>query len=422
MSDQGPNWEADESKQTTHLDDGQMSLKSKLSGGGRDVGEAASREETRLCPACGRVTLFVQGVCTHCDYRIGSNVPTDAPPFQYGSASEGSPAARIILIALIVLVLVAAGIFAFLKFPRHKEAAPGAETPAAQPAAQELEGGQRNAAKPPETHPGGLSAVTIDEALNNEIKDALLAGNKAWADKGVDCYVYRFGTFENTEPAMSQVVRITGYAGGKDVAAGIAAPGDEPMLIATRALLTKLNGNAGVTATLQLVSTNGEEEQGAKDIYIHYGYYYGKENWSEFKPIIEALSAAKQQNGQYPGMLDSNITRPPLTTYGGFKFKARGFGYLPIYKTDGSGNIIMGQGKGLASYQPEQCDGYYLVLYCATEGEGLDMFSPADMLQYDKTISRFPFKPEGPVKNMPLHPDGKPDGIACIVKNGELQH
>ena len=60
---------ADEREQTSHLADDQMSLKSKLGGGGRDLGEQSATEQLRLCPACGRVTTFVQGVCSNCDYR-----------------------------------------------------------------------------------------------------------------------------------------------------------------------------------------------------------------------------------------------------------------------------------------------------------------------------------------------------------------
>ena len=60
MSDQPSEYEGDEQQQATHLDDAEMTLQSKLRGGGRDAGEAAAEEVTRLCQGCGRVTTFVQ--------------------------------------------------------------------------------------------------------------------------------------------------------------------------------------------------------------------------------------------------------------------------------------------------------------------------------------------------------------------------
>ena len=62
-----------------YLADDQASLQSKLRGGGRDRGEAAEAEYTKLCPACHTVTSFVQGVCSSCAYRDGDPLP-DSPP------------------------------------------------------------------------------------------------------------------------------------------------------------------------------------------------------------------------------------------------------------------------------------------------------------------------------------------------------
>jgi hypothetical protein len=51
----------------------------------------------------------------------------------------------------------------------------------------------------------------------------------------------------------------------------------------------------------------------------------------------------------------------------------------------------------------------------------MDIYSQADLNYYTQKISPFPYKPQGPVHNMPLTKDGKPDGVACVVKNGKLQ-
>lgn len=417
MSDQ-QNWEGDDTHQAEHLADEQMSLHSKLAGGGRDSGEQASKEEQRLCPACGRVTIFVQGVCSNCDYRPGSTT-ADAPPFTYGQASSGSPVARIVLIALIILVLAAAGVYAYLNYPRHTatETEPAAEGTAA----VEQTETPADTADANGTHPGGLSAVAIDDALRAEISKACLAGNAAWKDLGLDCYVYRFSLFENTVPATSQAVRITGYAGGKDAEQAVQQPSAAAFRNALQPVLDKLNSNAGVTASLSLSASDGSEAPDPSDTYVVYGYYYGLEHWDKIEPVVKALNIMLDQNGQYPDMLDTGLTKPAISTHGGFKFKSSGFGYLPVFKTDSQGHIIMGKGKGLASFMPEECTGYLLVLYTSSDDVGLDLFGEGDMLQYDKTIARFPFEPEGPIRNMPLNPDGKPDGIACVVKTGELE-
>jgi hypothetical protein len=49
-----------------------MSLGSKLRGGGRGLGGEAPGETIRLCPACGRVTSFIDDTCSNCKHKLGS--------------------------------------------------------------------------------------------------------------------------------------------------------------------------------------------------------------------------------------------------------------------------------------------------------------------------------------------------------------
>jgi hypothetical protein len=408
-------YEGDEGQQADHLADDQMSLKSKLSGGGRDLGAAAAKEELRMCPACGAVTTFIQGVCSQCDYRPGSTT-NEPPPFMYAASAETRPGMRILLISLIVVLLLAGGAFAYFKFfaaPKDETAtAPATEQPAA--AAEE-------AATTPESHPGGLAAVTVDDMLRDRIKTAVLAANAAWQIKKQDAFVYRFSISEKTVPATSQSIRLACYIGGSAAAECAVPPGDIPFKEALQPLHDELERNAGVSVTFSLENTGGSEAPQAGDVYTVYGYYYGKEHWAELQPVIDALEAKRNEDGQYPEMLSENLIRPAIMTNGGLSFKGKGLGYLPVFKADASGNIIMGTGPGLESYMPEECGDYYLVMFTATESDGLDLFSDNDRRKYADTISRFPYQPDGPIQNMAFHPDGKPDGIACIVKTGELQ-
>jgi hypothetical protein len=352
---------ADESEQTSHLADDKMSLKSKLGGGGRDLGEQSATEQLRLCPGCGRVTTFVQGVCSNCDYRPGAQDVQTAPPFAYQAAGGSSSATRVLLILLIVIVLAAAGYFGWKMFAK-----PGASTepplatssgtaPDETAGSSAAAGGASGAtagrgldgsgAAVDDTHPGSLQAIVFDEALHSEIKQALEAGNAAWKAAGSECYIYRYRLFESTVPATSQVVRITAFAGGANAELATVDPGDAPFRTALKPLLDKLQAHPGVSVTLLLESLNGSEAPDPKDVYIRYGYYFGLEHMDELQPLIDALKTKYDDDGEYPLQLSSNITRPMINTNGGLYFTPNGFGYLPVFKTDAAGKIVMGQGK-----------------------------------------------------------------------------
>jgi len=397
MNDQPTEYEGDEKEQATHLDDAQMSLQSKIRGGGRDEGEAASEQVTRLCPGCGRVTVFVQDACTHCGYKRGSAGVSPLPQYGPTPVREENPLMRWLLIVLIVLILAAVVIIIWPNlFGR----------PSTDQAAQE------NAV--------GLQAVALSDAFHADVQEALHAGNVAWRGVGMDCYIYRYGVYENTVPATSQAIRITAYSGGDDVDDGINTPGNEPFLAAVNPFLDQLNANPGVEATIRLVSTGGQDAPAPQDIYIAYGYYYGLEHWQEMEPIVAALKEMYQSEGEYPHYLSEDIVRPAIRTRKGFYYMSEGFGYLPVFKADAKGHIVMGTGSGLSSLNPEECTGYYLFLYTKSQNEGLDFHDDNALIYYRENVANFPRVVDEPVTNVKLEPDGEPDGIACIVKDGEL--
>jgi hypothetical protein len=405
---------ADESQQAGYLADDQQSLDSRLKGGGRDLSAEAGSEHARLCPSCGAVTNFVQGKCSNCGHKLGAQPmpPPEAGVPAYGlpAAGSGSPLVRNILIVVIVVVVLAAIVYFFVTSQGG-----GTDESEAELAIAGSPGVSTSAG-----HAGGLNAVTIDDYFHDDARLALEAGNQAWADAGVDCYVYRYSVFEHTEPAQSQSVRITAFLGGEDAAASIEPPADGPFRTATAAFIDKLTGRAGVDASIFLMATDGEEAPAPSDVYIRYGYYYGLEHFDEIEPIILALKSIKNSEGQYPLSLSESIVRPVIRTNGGLSFMSNGYGYVPVFKTDSAGKIIMGQGSGISAFKPDACTGYYLFRYTTTESMGLDRYGLDAIIYYREKISPFPYQPKSPITNVELEPDGKPDGIACIVKDGEL--
>ena len=406
-----------EEGQAGYLADDQASLQSKLRGGGRDLGESAGEDYTKLCPACRTVTTFVQGVCSSCNYRDGDPLPDMPAGFEAPSANPAVVGG--LIAAIVVVILIVLG---FIYGPRllnrqGGEAGPGA-MPSATPAA--TTGAQPADASGDGGFAGGLDAVAIDDAFHEELTVALERGNTAWADAGTDCYVYRYNAFENTVPATRQDVTITCYLGGAEAPACTDAPGDTVFMQALQPWIDQQNMHSGVSAIIRLRFNEDGSMPVDGDDYLRYGYWYGKDHWSVLKPIVDGLEELRKQNGQYPELLSESLVRGKLPTHGGIAFASDGAGYLPVFKTDASGNIIMGTGKGIASYMPEECIGYYLVLFLRTDKEGLDMFDADGMKYYRDKIQPFPYSPDDPVHNMPLNPDGEPDGIACIVKNGKL--
>lgn len=407
-----------------HLDDEQMSLQSKIAGGGRDLGEEASTESLRLCPACGRVTTYVQGKCSNCDYKPGRSAGIEeaaAIRMQYEGASGGGGAMRGVLIALAVIALAVIAYFVYtgVRKKNASEEDNTADKPTAATAAPA--DSTPGAVKPPATHAGTLSAVTLDQAFYDSLNQAITDADQALKDAGKDCFVYRYRAIENVVPATSQTISITLYCGGKDAGQCTAPPDDKTLRTALQAFMDGLTQHEGVITSLNLYATDGKEAPDSKDTYLRYGYYFGLEHMDRIQPVIDALEAFKKESGKYPNSISRNFSSATIQTDGGLSFVPGGFGYLPIFETDGSGNIIMGSGSGVAAYEPKSVSGYYLVMYTVKENLGLDMYSDEDYNYYQEKILPFPYEPKTPVHNMPLHPDGKPDGIACIVKNGKLQ-
>ncbi len=402
-----------------YLADDQASLHSKLRGGGRDLGGNADEEYTKLCPACKTVTGFVQGVCSSCNYRDGDPLPDLPRGFETPAANPAVIGG--LIAAIVVVVLIVLG---FIYGPKllNRQAEPAAGEPQARtnepakaaaqvaPAETSAEGGFAD----------GLNAVTINDAFHSTLSAALEKGNAAWADAGTDCYVYRYNIFETTVPATRQDVTVTCFIGGADAEQCTGAPGDAAFRSGLQPWVDAQNMRAGVSAILRLTYTAEGSMPNDNDHYLRYGYWYGQDHWSLLEPVVEGLESLRTSKGQYPESLSEGLVHGKLQTHGGISFIANGVGYLPVFKTDANGHIIMGTGKGIASFMPEECTDYYLVLFLQTDNLGLDMFSPDDLKYYRDKIQPFPYSPDAPLTNMPLNPDGEPDGIACIVKNGKL--
>jgi len=307
-----------------------------------------------------------------------------------------------VIAVVLIAVLVAIGYFG-IKFLGKS----------AEPADDQLAGAI-------DTHPGVLNAVAVDELFHADLLSALEDGNQAWHDEGTDCHVYRYSVFEKVEPAVSQRIIITGFAGGDDVRSAIIDPGKATFDTAFKPFLDELASHSGVDASITLRFTDGEEPPATTDEYIRYGYYYGKEHWTEIAPITEALEGLRQQDGEYPHSLSEKIVSPKIRTFGNMDYLANGYGYIPEYKVNGKGEIVMGSGSGLAELLPEECTGYYLLVFTPQPKMGIDFLDKMAGVYYRENISPFPYQPKKPVKNVPLEPDGEPDGIACIIYSGEL--
>jgi len=404
----GDEYLADESQQATYLADKDQSLDSKIRGGGQDLGGEANEEITRLCPGCGKVTKFVQSQCTNCAYKLspeGQSAEQIAPPFV--PPSETGAAWRVLGIVVLVIIVLGVGMY-FVVQGLNNSDAETVTTP--------TETGMAGADE--EDKP--FNAATIDDGFHTRLQAALEDGNAAWASADVDAYVYRYGIFEHVEPGESQVIRVSAYTGGADAESAIEEPHASTFREAMSGFMTPLNERGGVDASVFLVYTAGEEAPSPKDHYLRYGYYYGKEHSEELDRIIQALEGVRNSEGQYPLILSESIVRPKIRTHGGLRFIADGYGYLPIFKEDSSGNIIMGTGSRIASFVPEEVTDYYLFVYGNREDFGLDMHGPDATNYYREKISPFPYQPKKDLTNVQLVPDGKPDGIAAVVKSGEL--
>lgn len=369
----------------------------------------ATIKETRLCQACGVVGTFVAGRCQNCgfmpvrrDHSAEEAAAAAAPAFEYAAQGDSGLLSRI-LIAVLGLGLVA--VIALYVMPALKKK-PSTSEPEAAP----LAAGAEQAA----VHAGALDAVVLDDAFHAELASQLEAGNQAWAQAGLKAYVFRYSIIESLVPATSQDLTVACAIGGADKIK--AASQQEAFLAALKPWADAIDARDGVGLRILLSADAGSPA--ADDHYVRYGREWGEDHRAQIDPVVAEIERYKREQGQYPLELSSDISS--AKTNGNPTFSAGGFGYLPLFRTEG-GKIVMGSGKGLAAYMPAEINGYMLFVFLRDPGQGLDVFSPADLQYYTDKISPFPYKPAGPVTNMPFRPDGKPDGVACVIKNGELQ-
>jgi hypothetical protein len=367
--------------------------------------------ESRLCPQCAAITDFVDGRCTVCGYA-----PAEIDHEYYAVAAHaGSPLLARLIVGGLVLALLAV-IFIFV-VPLFRKGTPSDGSPDPSKIAGAKPG--ETPAEGEEGFAGHLDAVTVDDALHQRITQALVQANAELKAAGTAAYAYRYNLFEQTVPATSQTIRVTAYLGGQDAQATASKGGDARVRESFAALRDELNSHAGVTASLDLRATEGAESPLSEDRYIVYGYYFGKEHMGQIEPVMEAIETYKSSEGQYPSALGRNVMGN-VNSKGGIVYVLNGFGYVPMYETDGNGNIVMGGGSGIGRYTPKAVTGYYLYRFVEEPDKGLDLFSEAEEKYYIDEISPFPYQPDGPVHNMQFHPDGKPDGIGAVVQNGKL--
>lgn len=366
-------------------------------------------KETRLCQGCGVVGPFVGGRCQNCgfmpvrrDHSPEEVAAAASPAFDYQAPGDSGMLSKIVVGVLAAGLLAAVG---FYVLPMLRQDEPEA-TP--EPAPREI------GAAADTTHAGALNQVVIDDAFHQQLTAQLQAGNSAWEKAGLKAYVYRYGIVESLVPATSQDLTINLEVGGADRVKAAASP--EPFMTALKAWQDGLDARDGVTLRLHL--STDKVNPAADERYVRYGREWGEEHKAAIDEVIRSIEAFHKENGQYPLELSSDISS--AKTNGNPTFSASGFGYLPLFKVNAGGEVEMGSGSGLSSYLPAEISGYMLFVYLRLPGEGLDVYSPADIKYYTDNISPFPYKPGHPVRNMPLTPDGKPDGVACVVKNGAI--
>ncbi len=403
---------ASDEGRASFLDDDKMSLDSKLRGGGRDLASAEERDETRLCPACSTVSTFIDGKCNNCDFKIGGGGLDDVHNIRSAAIGTGEDPAQktmlVIALAVIVLIILIVGV---PKLFGNKSSTDDG-TDAGRPVTDSPQASQ--------TFAGTLNEVKDDDAFRANVFEAIESGNAGWKNEGTDAFVYRYTLSNRVISATSQIIVFQMFVGGEDAELAAEPPGNVAFNLGFAGFLDSLTSRPGVRASARLESTGGSETPGKYDVYTVYGYYYGLEHMGAIKPIIDALDNYYKDEGQYPHLLKKNLTNSGIKTEQGYYFLADGFGYLPIFKTDSGGNIVMGTGGGLDSLNPEQCQGYYLVMYARNKKSGLDVHNKDNEHHYQRKIAPFPYDAKEPVKNVILTPDGEPDGITCVIKDGIL--
>ncbi len=369
----------------------------------------------RLCPGCNGVHEFVDGRCLNCGYQLGPQTPHGAEAV-YMVGEARSPLLKVTLVLLALVLLGIAGWFVWPLLSNEERKSTDAASDVAGAKADAEADAEAEAVA--DSSPA-LTAVTVDDALRARIVVAIRAGNDAWQDQGVKAYVYRYNVRDHTGADLRQQLSIIGYTGGADARVASSDPKDDLFYTAVQSLLEEINANSGVTATMDL-RVGSEEGFAPGDTYVLFGRDYGADHMEDIQTVIDSVENYKNTEGQYPLALDGTVIQS-IRTKGNPNFMPNGYGYLPLFRADGSGNIVMGTGAGVAKLKPAEVSGYYIFAFLAKPIEGLDVYSPADLGYYTQKISPFPYKPNGYVKNMPLTKDGKPDGIGAVVKNGKLQ-
>jgi hypothetical protein len=378
-------------------------------------GVPAKKGVPRLCPGCNTVSEFVDSRCVSCGYQIGAQTPHGEEAVYTIAEAYPEPRSPLIKVAAVLLVLVLLGIAGWFAWPQLQ-----GEERKATDASTDLEGAKTRAeAEDAAKAAPALAAVKVDEALHARIASAVRVGNDAWHGQGVKAYVYRYSVRDHTGADLQQQLRIVGFVGGADVGSAVTDPRDDLFYTAIQGLLEELNSNSGVTATFDLLPGD-QEEPAPGDKYTIYGRDYGQDHMEDIKPLIDAIENYKNMEGQYPIALDGTVIQG-IKTKGNPNFVANGYGYLPVFRTDSAGNVVMGTGAGVAKLKPAEVTGYYLFAFLSDPTQGLDIYSAADLHYYTNKISPFPYRPQGHVRNMPMTKDGKPDGIAAVLKTGKLQ-
>lgn len=410
-----PSWRQGENDERFEMPGAQPEEHHDLGASLRGYDAAAPEEEhlreTRLCPACSKVGTFVDGRCLNCGFKSGvSTAAAMAEAHELRSAvGGGGEAGKWIAIALAVVLLVVAGIYVLPMLTGKNKSQPISENGEVTPVPK--------AGSPT---PAGLNAVEIDETFYTNLENDLKEANRAWENAGVKAYVYRYNVLNTLVPATSQDLGLTMYVAGADADSAVKEPQDKLFLDRIQTWTNQMNSRGGVKTYLELRPISLNDTVQPDDRYIVFGAGWGHDHKELIDKITGAIGRYKDSNqGQYPLELDGGLTAG-LQTAGNPSWVRDGVGYLPVLKTDGAGNVVMGSGKGLSAFTPEAVTGYYLFFFLDKKDAGLDVYDEAGLTYYTEKISPFPYKPEGKLHNVKLAQDGKPDGIACVVKDGKV--
>jgi hypothetical protein len=356
---------------------------------------------TRLCPGCNRVVEFREGVCPECSFEFQSAHVTP-PAFEAAVVDRAEAGGQLLKIVMIVALVAVLGFvisrvdFSFLSSDKGQGST--TDTGIVEP----------------------FIAIQIDDDFRHTLAEQLTANAEAWTATGVDAYVYRFGVREMLEPGVSQRIVISAYVGGGEADAAIVAPADQPFRLAMADYVRSYSDKQGLTFSIDLLSTGGEAEINSDDQYVRWGYYYGREHLAELQQVADAIEKYRSREGELPRSL-SSVSANMHLEHRGFAFIPGGWGYLPVFEADSSGTVPFGTGSKAELY-PRKITGYYLVRYLSSTDFGVDIWSDEEKTYYLNRITPLPCVQKGKLHNATFTPDGKADGVACLMHNGELVH